>query len=463
MIQVYRTDAENRERTEGRVPSSRSSLSPLRLCGERAGERGSVSIYVTLLLAFVLFGFLVMAFDLGRLYVVQAELQAATDAAALAAATRLVGTANSAFYASDQVTAAFDSTTGNENRFNLRLNRIGEPGADLLTELLVDYFSTLQEAQVNLNGGQSGANARYVRVQINAEAPVWFMRFLSPERRTRQQVSAAAIAGVSAPVCTACGLDPLAVTALDPTEEAHYGFTVGQFYTLYLTPSQQRPNLRGCLSQVPQPLEGTAAAVEYTILYHLPGGPDTGLDGELFRMGASGMLSKPGLDPPGCVTIGSIELAKPDLQGSTCATANAVGRDLICGLNTRFGVDPTTNACNNIESVTDLVALYQPDSDPGLSETLLQDYATEYDGNQRRVLTLAVVDAADTLSVLNFRQFLIENASNVMGLDPSGFTGAFRAQYLGHPVPIRTANLGGSCSVAAGVGRIVLHSTGVTQ
>jgi hypothetical protein len=82
----------------------------------------------------------------------------------------------------------------------------------------------------------------------------------------------------------------------------------------------------------------------------------------------------------------------------------------------------------------------------------------EYDGNLRRVLTMAVVDAADTLTVLNFRQFLIEPADAVTGgLDPSLTTGAFRAQYIGAPVPLRSGAIGGACSVSSGVGRIVLH------
>lgn len=420
------------------------------------GERGAAGIYVLLLLAFVLFAFMVMAFDLGRLYLVQGELQTAADAAALAAAASLVGTANSATRASGQVVTTFDSTTGNDNRFNLRLNQIGVSGGDLTSEVLVDYFATLIDAQANVNGGQTGAQARYARVQVNAEAPVVFARFLSMDRATKQLVSAAAIAGISSPMCTACGIDPIAVTALDTTDEAEYGFLIGEYYTLYLNPTQQRPNLAACRSQIPGALEGTAAVVEYTVLAHYAGGPDTGLDGELYRMGAAGMATTPGLDPPGCVSIGFNETAKPDLQGATCGAANQVGRDFICGLNTRFGIDPTTNACNNIEGASDLALIYKPDGDLG-GGGVLQNYSEEYDGNSRRVLTAAMVDAGDALTVLNFRQFLIEPAATVEGLDLSGFTGAFRAQYIGRPVPLRSGTLGGSCTVAAGVGRVVLH------
>lgn len=437
-------------------------------------QRGAASIYVLLLLVFVIFSFLVMAVDVGRLYLVQAELQTAAEAGALAAATRLWGTASSDVHAGDQVTTAFDTTTGNENRFNLRISQLGVPGTDLVTEILVDYFSTLADAQVNTNGGQSGADAKYARVEVRAETPVLFTRFLSPDREPRQRVAAAAVAGLSSPVCTACGIEALAVVPPDTTDEENYGFAPGEYYTLYLTPSQQRPNLPACPSPPPPPpMEGTsdAVVVEYILLNHIAAGPETDLDGELFRLAAGAMANTADLDPPGSISIGSEELAKPDLQGATCPEANSVGRDFLCGLNTRFGVDPAENACASIEGASDLAALYPADSDVGTadadSETAdtLQNYAVDYDGNLRRVLTVTVVDAADTLSVLNFRQFLIENSPTVPGvnplnpnpLNPGSFTGAFRAQYIGRPVPLRCGGVGGSCSVAFGVGRTVLH------
>src|SRR5216117_3275522 len=69
-------------------------------------------------------GLMVMAVDFGRFYAIQAELQTANDAAALAAATRLAGTMSSADQADLEWNASFDSTSGNDNRFNLRLNQV---------------------------------------------------------------------------------------------------------------------------------------------------------------------------------------------------------------------------------------------------------------------------------------------------------------------------------------------------
>ena len=80
-----------------------------------SAEEGSTTIYF-LLFMIVMLGFLVMAVDLGRSYLIQGELQTAADAAALAAATRLVGTAFGDQHADEQWNASFDSATGNDTR-----------------------------------------------------------------------------------------------------------------------------------------------------------------------------------------------------------------------------------------------------------------------------------------------------------------------------------------------------------
>src|SRR6202040_4078869 len=58
----------------------------------RGANRGAVTVYF-LLFSVAFFGLLVMATDFGRLYLIQGELQTAAEAAALAAATQLTGTA----------------------------------------------------------------------------------------------------------------------------------------------------------------------------------------------------------------------------------------------------------------------------------------------------------------------------------------------------------------------------------
>jgi Flp pilus assembly protein TadG len=433
-------------------------------------QRGATTVYF-LLFTLVVFGLLAMATDFGKLYLIQGELQTAADAAALASAARLVGTANAALRASDQITASFDSTTGNDNRFNLRMNQIGVGGAGLVTTTEVDYFSTLLDALNNVNGGQgagidwsSGTYPKYVRVQISAQAPVTFFPIINRAATSSPPtVTVSAIAGISAPICSACGIEGLAV--LDQSAGAdtiNFGFIPGQFYTLFLTPSQQAPNAP---VNAP-PLANTLGSVQYAILNHIPSGvPDLDLDALLFQLGAGGISTVPGLMPPGIITAAAPEVAYPDLRGFT-APGTTVGRDIICGLNVRFGVDPSLNICGTVVSgeFLQLSPSFTADSDIAptpdsyVGGVGLQDFATEYDGSLRRVLTMAVVDAADSLNVLNFRQFLIEPSPGVaQGLNPVPATGAFRAQYIGAAVPLRCGGVGGVCSISAGVGRTVLH------
>ena len=436
-------------------------------------QKGGVSVYLALLLTFVLFSLLVMAIDVGRLYMVQGELQTAVDAAALAAATRLTGSSCATLYADVQIAAAFDSTGStasgmpNDNRFNMRLNQVST-NSEIPTTLMSDYFALLNDAQINSNGGQSGPTARYARVQVNVEMPVIFTRFLSLTRPATQPVAVAGIAGVSSAVCTACFIEPLAVVAIDTTDEINYGFQQGQHYTFYLSPVQRvvRPP---CQATRPgQLLTDTVDYAQYLILNHYPWGPDTGVDGQIFRLGAAPMVKSPDTEnpDPGCVTIDAAEVSNANFPSTTCPAATQMGRDFLCGLNTRFGVDPTSNACANVEGATDLTPLLRADTDPGVGG-VLQDYGVEYCGNQRRVLTVAVIDDPTLLTVLNFRQFLLQNSDSVSGLDVAGtgaapvYTAPFRAEYIGYGAPIASGGIGGACvtlhPLLVGPGRPVLH------
>ena len=117
-------------------------------------ERGATTLYF-LLLTTVALGLMVMAVDFGRFYVIQAELQTAADAAALAAATRLTGTMSSTEQADLEWNASFNDATQNDNRFNLRLNQVLS-SSNLFVETTESYFSTLADAFGNTGGGQTG-------------------------------------------------------------------------------------------------------------------------------------------------------------------------------------------------------------------------------------------------------------------------------------------------------------------
>jgi len=127
---------------------------------------------------------------------------------------------------------------------------------------------------------------------------------------------------------------------------------------------------------------------------------------------ALGIATASGLTPPGKHHDNTAEVRYPNgvVFQSTTRTA---GRDLLCGLNVRFAVDPTQSTCAALNAdFTMLSPLFAADTDVGgatyAAGVGLQDFAMEYQGNMRRILTVAVVDDRDALNVLNFRQFLIE-------------------------------------------------------
>src|SRR2546427_7997851 len=244
-------------------------------------------------------GLLVMAVDVGRFYVIQGELQTAADAAALAAATHLVGTMSGTVQADQQWNASFDSTTGNDNRFNLGLNRILF-SSNLAAQTTVLYFSSVADAIGNTGGltgagidWGSGAYPKYARVQISAQAPILFAPFLNRSPGSLPTVTVSAIAGLSAPLCAASGIDDLAI--VDPSMGAdsdHFGLIPGDYYTLSLSSSQAA-------------LDSTDSTIAYVVLDHFPNGvQDTNLlDDLLFELGATSVSTSAGLDPAGTMTI----------------------------------------------------------------------------------------------------------------------------------------------------------------
>jgi Flp pilus assembly protein TadG len=447
-------------------------------------SRGATTVYF-LLFVIGFLGLLTFAVDYGRFYVIQGELQAAADAAALAAGTKLAGTMTSTTQADTQWNASFDSTTGNDNRFNLRLNQLLS-SANLLSQVSVSYFSTLTEATSNTGGGESGGISwgsgvypKYAKVLISAQSPVIFAPFLNLTPGLLPTIAVSSIAGLSAPLCSVSGIDDLAV--VDPSAGAdsdNFALIQGDYYTLSLSSTQAA-------------LDSTDSTVQYVVLDHYPNGvQDSGvLDDLLFELAAGGISNNPPSVPPSStITIGDIEVdytatnnvGTTVLVGTT-SPATAAGQDILCGLNLRFGVDPSTYpACSpttatsvDFEGLASLFPTADADtgavaSGPGTPSQ--QDYATDYcqEGpcNFRRVLTVPVVDAANTLNVLNFRQFLLEPSplsttdTSGVGVDPSLANGTFRAQYIGALVPVASGTSVGCNSLntsTIGVGKVVLH------
>jgi hypothetical protein len=182
----------------------------------------------------------------------------------------------------------------------------------------------------------------------------------------------------------------------------------------------------------------------------------------LYRIGAAGLPPLPTVTQaistpsPSCMGVG--ETLTPWSASTTpilvpnCNAAIVDDRltTLMCGLYSRFDNTAVPDACVNLTGVDSTI--FQTDT--FIDD--LADYSTEYQGNGRRVITVAVVDPA--LTVLGFRQFLLEP-----GLSFSN--GRFSVLYVAttseagdraNLVPVRQGSIGG-CQQVAGPGKVVLH------
>jgi len=385
--------------------------------------------------------------------------------------------------ANAQWNASFDATTGNDNRFNLRLNQF-QSSANLQSQVAASYFTTLTEATANAGGGEtggidwgSGIYPKYAKVQISAQSPTLFAPFLNLTPGLLPTIAVSSIAGLSGPLCSVSGIDDLAV--VDPSAGSdldNFSLTPGDYYTLSQSSTQAA-------------LESTDSTVQYVMLDHYPNGVQDSslLDDLLFELGAGGISnSPPSVPPSSTITIGDIEVDYSSTNNVATTvllgTTTAAGRDILCGLNLRFGVDPSSYDVCSPTTVTSadfegLVSLFPAaaDTDIGIiasgagtppQQDFASDYCAEGACNFRRVLTVPVVDAPDTLNVLNFRQFLLEPSplsgtdTSGVGIDPAVANGSFRAQYMGALVPVPSGTSVGCTSLsnsAIGVGKVVLH------
>jgi Flp pilus assembly protein TadG len=418
----------------------------------RRCEAGQASSLGLVLLAFVMFGFLGFAVDLGRLYLIRGELSTAAESMALAAAQELIGTNAAAANAQNAMTLAQSDANAGDNRFNFSGNQIGGGGTLTSQVMDPDFFATFSDATAaDATTTADSTTARYVRVTVRADAPLTFWQFLPVGKAGITSVQTSAVAGISQPLCTACGIEPLAVVPANFDDTTDFGFIRGVKYTMY---SQ-------CTgTPLPAVLANTSGLIQYTLLNRtLDDGSDQ--DQQVFKLAAGGIPAPafPVSDDSNlaCPTINTTETRLPAVSVAACNTGNrgTIARDGACGLNARL--DSVANpACSGIADVDTMIQSFPPDTDVDDHDDYL-----EYAGNRRRILTVTIVDAlpfavGGTMSVLGFRQFLLEPDPGSSELSPADPVGRFVAMYIGFPAPIKQGDFG-SCGITEGPGKVVLH------
>lgn len=408
-------------------------------------------LQVLVVLTPVILVFMAFAVDMGRLYLIQGELQTAADAMALAGASRLIGTEVSTTDAADSARQAIATTGGRGNRYDFGGITIGE-STGFLTSVAEDpeFFDTAAAAVGEDEGAAgaptTGAGARYARFTIRADAPLLFFGLLSVAFERKTQIAVRSTAGRSAPLCTACGIAPIAVAALSTDDTTDYGFALGTRYTL---------GYQCTGNPVPGALAGSTQRVPYLLIDRLNTEAAFFSDEstQLYRAGSAG-LPGTSVAARSCISINAAEnlWATATTQGCNTNNVAASVRNFVCGISSRF--DPTPPAaCESIVDVATVSTSYPPDTD----RTELDDY-TAYTGNGRRIITVAIVDALLTegMTVLAFRQFFLEPDTGGETLNAADQNARFAAIYIGSVAPVPQGRFDG-CSITAGPGKVVLH------
>ncbi|MFN7921207.1 MAG: pilus assembly protein TadG-related protein [Bryobacteraceae bacterium] len=400
----------------------------------------------------VIFGFMGFAVDLGRLYMIRHELKSAANAIALAAAEKLNGSDAAASDATIAAQTAQLASAGIQNRFDYGSIPLGQTeGRTTSTVADPEFFDTVAGATGGDGGAVGSGSPKHVRITITAQAPLLFWRFLSLAAEGTTQVSVQSVAGQSAPLCTACNIETMAIAALDSGDTADYGFVAGTRYTLGFVCNG---------ANQPGPLAGSTQRIPYLMINRMNADATifTGDDTQAYRIGAAGLPSSSS-EAVSCVKVDAVETIWQTAAPLACplpanpGTVPAPVRAMLCGMTNRFeaGVFSGCEAVAESDTVSNTVT---PDTDT----TDLADLAS-YTGNGRRILNIAVVDSlADStaLTVLGFRQFIVEPVTGNTNLNPTDQNGRFDVLYVGSVAPIRQGRFSG-CSVASGPGKVVLH------
>jgi Flp pilus assembly protein TadG len=452
-----------------------------------------MSIPLLVILVPVLFGLMGFAIDLGRLYLIRGELNQAANAMAIAAAQNLNGTVASEENAALAMNASVDQTLGDGNSYNFGMDPINGTSTGYLNNTINSpiFFSDMSDAVTQGSGNYAadGTTARYVQVSIQADAPLLFWSLLALGQTQKTSIGATATAGISAPLCTVCGMEDFAVADLSAgADPIDFGFVFNTKYTFYF-------DCTGSTATISL-LDDSTATLPYVLIDRY--NPNAAVPDEteqLFRIGAGGL---PGLSTSAGNATANIPFACFMVDGSggdveylwgnagnggtstvpgSCPSAavNPQVEDMLCGLYTRFA-DPNalttstgTSICSGVTDLIDIATAYSN------FDTDLNDYDdyTLYGGNGRRVITVPVVDTLSTsattqMGVLGFRQFLVTPFAdtNSQYIDPSDSHGRFAAIYIGNVAPVKQGyynSLGtsplapSSCAITSGPGKVVLN------
>ena len=436
--------------------------------------RGSMSIQMLVIMVPVLFGMMGFAIDLGRLYLVRGELNQAANAMALAAASQLNGTTA----ANTAVMNVLPPPVGTGPTYNYNFGglQLGVDSTSFTSTVNPPAcFATAADAAAGTGGGTDCSAAQFVQVSVSAQAPLLFWSLLPGGQSRRTSIAAQAVAGISAPVCTACNIVPIAIAALDAGDTADFGFIKDTLYTLsYQCSGGTLPvNIPGTTSIGPAGL----STIPFEILNRLD--PNNALlteSDQLYMSGAQGLVSSLNPTPNAltttpntplaCVNMGDAEQVWASAVPGMCSLAISSVEAALCGVYSRLDNQSIPAVCPTaVPNFDALSVAHAPDTNA--AEPMADPFAS-YAGNGRRIVTVAIVDAlaantAVPMTVLGFRQFLVTANADGTYFNPGDPNGRVPVLYIGAAAPVQQGwfdtRFAPACPVGSfsGPGKVVLH------
>lgn len=417
----------------------------------RRNQRGVSAMVTAVILVPVVFALIGFALDLGILYSIKGELKSAASAAALAAAGQLIGTDEAGIAATAAALATYENVTGMGNRYYFHGLPIGLTTNTLESSVNGPQFYAAAAdaiAATTPNGTEVGsAFAQFARVTITGQTKLLFWSFMPLVSDRNLPVLATSVAGISAPLCEACSIEPYAVAAINQADTVDFGFTQGVVYSFYFL----------CTGAAPTILPNASFVIPYALLNRLnPNATVFTDEGSQAFQDLAGGLPGNTSSAQACFRVNNAEVSWASAVVSACSTVALppVITDALCGLDARFESTPQA-VCSGIPSIDLLASAYQPDTDTNSYDTY-----TDYAGDGRRIITIPITDVisgTSSMNVLGFRQFLLMPFAGSNVLDPADTTGRFPAMYIGSVAPVKQGRFDGGCGITNGPGKVVLH------
>ena len=377
-----------RARFETALPDPRPLIPDPREC-----QRGASALWLVVIFVPVLLGLAGFALDLGMLYSAKGELKTAASAMALAAAQNLIGTDSASTNAQAAAMVTVQNTVGPGNKYNFQGLAIGQTTGSLASTISAPaYYTDAADAIASTapSGSEvASAQAKYVRMTVTGETPLIFWGLLPVASTRKVAVTASAVAGISAPLCLACGIEPFAVAAANQSDTTDFGFVPAQSTpSRILVPSLPRP-LASRPSPPPPILGGASSTLSYLLINRLDPTNTVFPDetSQAYQDGAGGMPGNTNT-AQACFRINNVEVVWADATINRCGVPVALvvdQRDLRPGCALRIfrasGLFQSWSA-----SIRFLRSIRR--SPTSTATRLIRDYT----GNGRRIITIPVVD-----------------------------------------------------------------------